>query len=64
MAHLSAALEKKTLVLLPSVPDWRWLLDREDSPWYPSIKLYRQTSVGDWNGVLDKVKFDLNSSCS
>jgi len=39
-------------------------LDREDSPWYPSIKLYRQTSVGDWNGVLDKVKFDLNSSCS
>ena len=64
VAHLSGALGKKTWVLLPDVPDWRWLLDREDSPWYPSIKLYRQTSVGDWNGVLDKVKFDLNSSCS
>ena len=62
VAHLSAALEKKTLVLLPGVPDWRWLFDREDSPWYSSIKLYRQPVIGDWNSVLDRVKFDLNDS--
>ena len=62
VAHLSGALGRKTLVLLPAVPDWRWLLDREDSPWYPSMKLYRQNSFGDWNGVLDRVKSDLISN--
>ena len=62
VAHLSGALGRKTLVLLPSVPDWRWLLDREDSPWYPSIKLYRQVAIGDWGMVLDKVKLDLGGS--
>ena len=59
VAHLSGALGKETWVLLSHVPDWRWLLDRGDSPWYPSIKLYRQPSIGDWNSVLDKVKSDL-----
>jgi len=59
VAHLSGALGKKTWTLLSNVPDWRWLLDREDSPWYPSMKLYRQTSIDDWNGVLDRVKSDL-----
>jgi ADP-heptose:LPS heptosyltransferase len=62
VAHLSGSLGKKTLLLLPSIPDWRWLLDREDSPWYSSIKLYRQPVIGDWNSVLDRVKFDLNDS--
>ena len=62
VAHLSAALEKKTLVLLASVPDWRWLLDREDSPWYPSMKLYRQPAVGDWNSVLERIQLDLGGS--
>jgi hypothetical protein len=61
VAHLSAALGKDTWVILPHVPDWRWLLDREDSPWYPSMKLYRQTSIGNWNSVLDRVRFDLSS---
>ena len=61
VAHLSAALGKDTWVILPHVPDWRWLLDREDSPWYPSMKLYRQTSIGNWNSVLDRVKSDLSS---
>ena len=61
VAHLAAAMEKKTWVLLPYVPDWRWLLDREDSPWYPSMKLYRQTSIGNWNSILDRVKSDLSS---
>ncbi len=62
VAHLSGALGKKTLLLLPYVPDWRWLLDRDDSPWYPSMKLYRQNFIGDWNGALDRVKSDLVSS--
>jgi tetratricopeptide (TPR) repeat protein len=62
VAHLSGAFGKKTLLLLPYVPDWRWLLDRDDSPWYPSIKLYRQTFIGDWNSVLERVKLDLGSS--
>ena len=58
--HLSAALGKETWVLLSHVPDWRWLLDRSDSPWYPSVKLFRQPAIGDWDSVFDKVKFDLN----
>jgi len=62
VAHLSGALGKKTLLLLPNVPDWRWLLDREDSPWYPSMKLYRQTCIGDWSGVLERVKSDLSGN--
>ena len=59
VAHLSAALGKKTWVLLPYTPDWRWQLDRSDSPWYPSIQLYRQPAIGDWTSVLEKVKLDL-----
>ena len=59
VAHLSAALGKKTWVLLPHTPDWRWQLERSDSPWYPSIQLYRQPSIGDWTSVLEKVKLDL-----
>ena len=59
VAHLAGTLGKKTWVLLPYSPDWRWLLDRDDSPWYPSAKLYRQKKIGDWNGVLEKLKRDL-----
>jgi len=46
-------------VALKSVPDWRWLLGREDSPWYPGAKLYRQNAIGDWDGVLSRVGADL-----
>jgi hypothetical protein len=44
---------------LPWYPDWRWQLDRDDSPWYPSVKLYRQTTRGDWRGVIERVAADL-----
>ena len=57
--HLSAALGKETWLLLSQVPDWRWLLERGDSPWYPTMKLYRQQSLGDWSGVLERVRADL-----
>ena len=59
VAHLGGALGKPTWVLLSCMPDWRWLLDRDDSPWYPSVKLYRQTGKRDWRGVLERVKADI-----
>jgi hypothetical protein len=59
VAHLAGALGKKTWVLLPHVPDWRWLLERQDSPWYESIKIYRQPSSGDWSSVIRTVRSDL-----
>jgi hypothetical protein len=59
IAHLSAALGGKTWILLPYNPDPRWLLDRVDSPWYASVRLYRQGRSGDWRGVLAEVGADL-----
>jgi len=59
LAHLSGALGQRTWILLPFVPDWRWLRDRDDSPWYPSVKLFRQTSPGDWRGVFERIASDL-----
>jgi hypothetical protein len=59
VAHLSGALGLKTWVLLPFMPDWRWMLDRNDSPWYPTMRLYRQKTAGDWNEVLIGVAADL-----
>lgn len=59
IVHLAGALGKETWVLLPSLPDWRWLLDREDSPWYPSVRLYRQSVRYDWQSVLQKLHIDL-----
>ena len=56
VAHLSGALAVPTWLLVPFVPDWRWLLDREDSPWYPTMRLFRQRSPGDWEGVLARVR--------
>ena len=52
VAHLAGALGVRTWVALKYAPDWRWLLDRDDSPWYPSMRLFRQQSPGDWDGVF------------
>jgi len=52
IAHLSGAIGKRTWILLPQNGDWRWLLARDDSPWYESVRLFRQQRLGDWCGVL------------
>ncbi len=59
VAHLSGALGVEAFVLLPFNADWRWLLDRSDSPWYSTVKLYRQSNMSDWNSVFTQIKRDL-----
>jgi hypothetical protein len=58
-AHLAGALGKPAWVMLPWVPDWRWLMDREDTPWYPTLRLFRQPSRGDWAGLIARVAQEL-----
>lgn len=55
VAHLAGALATPIWVLLAHVADWRWLLNREDSPWYPTMRLFRQSQPGDWQGVMQRV---------
>ena len=59
VAHLAGAMGKAVALLLPFSPDFRWLLDRTDSPWYPSMRLFRQTSIGDWNGPIERIRHEL-----
>jgi tetratricopeptide (TPR) repeat protein len=59
VAHLAGAMGKAAWVLLPTVPDWRWLLDRSDTPWYPTMRLFRQKTAGDWDEVLAHVAEEL-----
>jgi Flp pilus assembly protein TadD len=53
--HLAGALGKPTWLMIPAVPDWRWLLEREDSPWYPSMRLFRQQRLGEWPELIARV---------
>jgi hypothetical protein len=55
LAHLAGALGRPTWVLLPFAPDWRWMLKRDDSPWYPTVRLFRQTEPGNWSSVIERV---------
>jgi hypothetical protein len=59
VAHLAGAIGKPVWTLLPFVPDWRWMLKRSDSPWYPSMRLFRQRQLYDWDGVFDQVRKSL-----
>jgi Flp pilus assembly protein TadD len=59
VAHLAAALGCPTWILLPYVPDWRWLLERDDSPWYPTVRLFRQRATRDYGEVIDRVRAEL-----
>jgi tetratricopeptide (TPR) repeat protein len=56
VAHLAGALGKPVWILLPFSPDWRWLLDRDDSPWYPTARLFRQSIIGDWANPVDRIR--------
>ena len=55
VAHLAGAMGRPLWVLVPFAPDWRWTLDGETTPWYPTARLFRQTSLGDWDGVIARV---------
>ena len=59
VAHLAGALGKPVWILLRFAADWRWLRNRDDSPWYPTARLFRQPAVGDWATVMDAVQREL-----
>jgi tetratricopeptide (TPR) repeat protein len=61
VAHLAGGLGCPVWILLPYTPDYRWLLDREDSPWYPTARLFRQTETREWSGVLDRMRIELGA---
>lgn len=60
IAHLAGTLQRPIWLALKHVPDWRWMLERTDSPWYAAMRLYRQTSRGDWHGVFERIAADLS----
>jgi tetratricopeptide (TPR) repeat protein len=59
VAHLAGAMGKPVWMLLPFVPDWRWMLDRADSPWYPSMRLFRQKEIGQWQAPIEQLLEEL-----
>jgi Tfp pilus assembly protein PilF len=62
VAHIAGAMGVPTALVLPYAPDWRWLLDREDTPWYPSLRLFRQHKPYDWAGVVERVAASLDKT--
>jgi len=61
VAHVAGSIGKPVWILLPFAPDFRWMLDREDSPWYPTARLFRQSRAGDWQSVVAKVQSELSA---
>ena len=61
LAHLAGALGVQVWVVLQAVPDWRWLTERTDSPWYPSMRLFRQRAPGDWTELFERVAAGLRA---
>jgi ADP-heptose:LPS heptosyltransferase len=59
IAHLAGAMGKPVWILLPHLADWRWGIEGDRTPWYPTARLYRQATPGDWEGLLGRVREDL-----
>jgi len=59
--HMAGALGVPIWLPLPLAPDWRWLLNRDDSPWYPTMRLFRQRRAGDWNEVFERMAAELRA---
>jgi ADP-heptose:LPS heptosyltransferase len=59
IAHLAGTMGCPTWIMLPHTPDYRWMLDRDDSPWYPTVRLFRQTEAGDYAAVIARVREEL-----
>ena len=64
VAHVAGASGRPTWVALQFLPDWRWMLDRADSPWYPTMRLFRQSERGHWDGVVSGMTAELKSLLS
>jgi ADP-heptose:LPS heptosyltransferase len=64
VAHLAGALAKPVWTLIPFAPDWRWLREREDTPWYPTMRLFRQKTRGQWQPVIARVAEELGRLAS
>ena len=64
VVHLAAAMGRPTWVLLPFSPDWRWTLEGEHTPWYPTARLFRQPKLGDWGSVIERVSAELAKFCT
>ena len=59
VAHLAGALNQPVWIMLPHVAEWRWLMDRDDSPWYPAMRLFRQHVRQDWSSTVSKIAYNL-----
>jgi ADP-heptose:LPS heptosyltransferase len=64
VAHLAGAMGKPVWILLPFAPDWRWMLERDDSPWYPTARLFRQPGPKEWAGLMSQVVEALVEFCA